>query len=388
MRFYPTPHNVYCGSALHARTMAVWGLNQAGERLVHRTMHASPETCLKAIAPSRNALAMAVAGLCPWYGLADLCAPAGSPCGLGQALALPASPGGQATNATSDAPTMAVGRRGGRRPPADVSPAARRATRALRRRQRALPRQRAARLAHLQTTKRPYPLPEMGTTLADTAPRDGGAARCPEPAVPPRRAGARALRGDEAPRLSALEWPRVTAAQPHDAPPGLGSRRGLAAGTSCASSGGRRATPSRVSPACRLAAPRAASSRGPTPRRAHATAPPGSAGDGVSPVGRLGSGGARAPGPSRPATRPCPDWSTHTARAPPGPAWPRREGGLSLTCAPANRPALCTRCARRRARSGGAAAARDGPGVSWRRVLCPAGRAASVHAEEPSGQHP
>jgi hypothetical protein len=113
----------------------------------HRT--ASPETLLQAITPSRAALGVAVACLCPWDWPADLGAPEGLPCVRGHARALQALQGGQATHDTLAAHTMAVVLRGGRLPQADVAPAARRAPCARLRRRRSLPRQRAARLAHL-----------------------------------------------------------------------------------------------------------------------------------------------------------------------------------------------------------------------------------------------
>ena len=54
MRFYTKQHQFYCGIDLHARTMYVCILNQAGEMLVHRNMPAGPEPFLKAIAPYRE----------------------------------------------------------------------------------------------------------------------------------------------------------------------------------------------------------------------------------------------------------------------------------------------------------------------------------------------
>src|SRR4029434_7190596 len=95
--------------------------------------------------PSREDLVVCVAWLCPWSGLADLGARAGSAWVLGHALSMPASHGGKATNATIDAQNMAVLLRGGLLPQASGSPAAMRATRALRRRRMPLRRPRAAR---------------------------------------------------------------------------------------------------------------------------------------------------------------------------------------------------------------------------------------------------
>jgi predicted NBD/HSP70 family sugar kinase len=60
MRFYTQQHKAYCGIDLHARTMYVCILNQAGEILVHQHVKASPETFLKVITPYRDDLVVAV----------------------------------------------------------------------------------------------------------------------------------------------------------------------------------------------------------------------------------------------------------------------------------------------------------------------------------------
>jgi len=60
MRFYTTQHPFYCGIDLHARTMYICILDQGGEVLVHRNMKTDPETFLKAIAPYRPGLVVAV----------------------------------------------------------------------------------------------------------------------------------------------------------------------------------------------------------------------------------------------------------------------------------------------------------------------------------------
>jgi hypothetical protein len=211
----------------------------------------------------------------PGTWLADRGAPAGMPCVRGHGLDMKALPGGQATHEPIASQQMALWRRGGMLPQADLDPAHRRATRDLRRRRLALTRTRAALRAHLQPTHRQDHRPESGTTLADTAHRDGVAARCPAPAGQKRRAVDLARLGYEDPRLHALAWHSGTAAQPHDAQPGLGSTRCPAAGTSCASSCGLRSTTASVSPAGRRSSPLAASSPVPKNRRANATAPPG-----------------------------------------------------------------------------------------------------------------
>jgi transposase len=216
-RFYHAQPPLYCGLDLHARRMYVCILTQDGEIRLHRHMQASPETLLKAITPSREAMVVAVECLFTWYGLADLGAHEGMPFVLGHALSMKAIHGGKAKHDTIDAHKMAGLLRGGMLPQAYIYPAERRATRDLRRRRLSLTRTRAALLAHIQHTHSQYTLPEMGKKLAYKAHRDGVAERCPEPAVQKSLEVALALLGSYEPLLRDLEWPIVTAAQPHDA---------------------------------------------------------------------------------------------------------------------------------------------------------------------------
>jgi len=184
MRFYTNQHKFYCGIDLHARSMYVCILSQEGEILLHRNMQAAPEPFLKAVAPYRDGLVVAVECLFTWYWLADLCAAAGMPFVLGYALYRKAIHGGKAKNDKIDSQKLAAWLRGGMLPQAYGYPAAMRATRALLRRRTPLMRQRAALLAHVQNTTSPYHLPEIGKKLASKANRAGGAARFAEAAVP------------------------------------------------------------------------------------------------------------------------------------------------------------------------------------------------------------
>jgi predicted NBD/HSP70 family sugar kinase len=72
MRFYTRVHGAYCGIDLHARTMYVCIVNRDGEILLHRNMPTNPEIFLKAIAPYRQDLVVAVECMFTWYWLADL----------------------------------------------------------------------------------------------------------------------------------------------------------------------------------------------------------------------------------------------------------------------------------------------------------------------------
>jgi transposase len=183
MRFYTQQHPFYCGIDLHARTMSLCMLDQAGETRWHRNMQATPEALLKAIAPYRGQIVLAAECMFPWDWLADLCAEHEIPFVLGHALSMKAIHGGQAKNDTIDAQKIAVLLRGGRLPQADVSPAQMRATRDLLRCRLPLTRKRAERLAHVQHTNSQYHRPAIGQKIAYNANRDGVAERFADPAV-------------------------------------------------------------------------------------------------------------------------------------------------------------------------------------------------------------
>ena len=142
MRFYTRVHEAYCGIDLHARTMDVCIVNRDGEIRLHRNMPTSPESFLKAIAPYRQDLGVAVECMLTWYWLADLCAQEGLTFMLGHAQDMKAIHGGKAKNDRLDAQQIAVLLRGGTLPQACASPATMRATRDLRRRRLHLGRQR------------------------------------------------------------------------------------------------------------------------------------------------------------------------------------------------------------------------------------------------------
>jgi Transposase len=183
MRFYTKQHQTYCGIDLHARTMYVCIVHQSGDIVLHRNMKTNPETFLKAIAPYREGLVVAVECMFTWYWLADLCADKGIPFVLGHALYMKAIHGGQAKNDTIDSQKIAVLLRGGMLPQAYVYPATRRATRDLLRRRMHLAQKRAELLAHVQNTNSQYNLPAIGKKIAYKANRDGVAARFADPAV-------------------------------------------------------------------------------------------------------------------------------------------------------------------------------------------------------------
>jgi hypothetical protein len=167
MRFYTNQHQFYCGIDLHARSMYVCVLGHDGEILLHRNMKAAAEPFLKAVAPYRDGLVVAVECIFTWYWLADLCAEQGIPFILGHALYMKAIHGGKAKNDKIDSQKIAALLRGGMLPQAYVYPARMRATRDLLRRRTHLMRKRAELLAHVQNTNSQYSLPEIGKKIGD-----------------------------------------------------------------------------------------------------------------------------------------------------------------------------------------------------------------------------
>src|SRR6266545_66647 len=217
MRFYTKQHNAYCGIDLHARSMYVCVLDQAGEILLHQNMKASPEAFLRAITPYRADIVVAVECIFTWYWLADLCAREGIPFVLGHALYMKAIHGGKAKNDRIDAQKIAVLLRGGMLPQAYVYPAEMRATRDLLRRRMHLTRKRAELLAHIQNTNSQYNLPEIGKKLAYKANRAGVAERFPDPAVQKSIEGDLALLDHYDRLLRDMELSILKTAKQHDA---------------------------------------------------------------------------------------------------------------------------------------------------------------------------
>jgi transposase len=183
MRFYTHQHKHYCGIDLHARSMYVCILDQAGTIVVHKNVPATPEAFLRVVAPYRDDLVVAVECIFTWYWLSDLCTREGIAFVLGHALYMKAIHGGKAKNDKIDAHKIAALLRGGMLPMAYVYPPEMRATRDLLRRRCHLMRKRAELLAHIQNTNSQYNLPEFGKKLAYKANRQGVEEHFPEPSV-------------------------------------------------------------------------------------------------------------------------------------------------------------------------------------------------------------
>ena len=217
MRFYTKQHPFYCGIDLHARSMSVCVLSQDGDIRLHRNMTAAPDPLLKAGAPYRDGLVVAVECLFTWYWLAALGAQEGIPFVLGHALSRKAIHGGKAKNDKIDAQKLAARLRGGMLPQASVSPAPRRATRDLLRRRTPLRRKRSELLAHVHNTHSQYHWPEIGKKMAYKANRTGVAERFSDPAVHKTIAVDLTLITYDDERLKNLELSILTTAKHPDA---------------------------------------------------------------------------------------------------------------------------------------------------------------------------
>jgi len=163
--------------------MYVCIVDREGAIVFHHNLPSAPDAFLKAIAPYRDDLVVAVECIFTWYWLADLCAREGIPFVLGHALYMKAIHGGKAKNDKIDAHKIAVLLRGGMLPMAYVYPADMRATRDLLRRRCHLMRKRAELLTHIQNTNSQYCLPQFGKKIAYKTNRHGLPERFPDPSV-------------------------------------------------------------------------------------------------------------------------------------------------------------------------------------------------------------
>jgi len=184
MRFYKRQHQFYCGVDLHAKTMHVCLVNQAGDVLVHQNLKTEPDRFLSAIAPyCTQDMVVGVECMFTWYWLADLCHQQGIPFVLGHALYMKAIHGGKAKNDKIDSEKIAMLLRGGMLPQAYAYPHEMRATRDLLRRRLYLMHHRAEALAHIVNTASQYNLPPITKKLTYAANRQGVAELFPEVSV-------------------------------------------------------------------------------------------------------------------------------------------------------------------------------------------------------------
>jgi transposase len=165
MRFYNQAHAFYCGVDLHARTMYLCILNQAGTIVLHQDLPVEPAAFLEAIAPYREGLVVACECLFCWYWLADLCQAEKITFVLGHALYMKAIHGGKSKDDKIDSKKIALLLRGGNLPISYAYPKGLRETRDLLRRRMYLVHKRAEVVAHVVNTNSQYNLPPFGKKL-------------------------------------------------------------------------------------------------------------------------------------------------------------------------------------------------------------------------------
>lgn len=183
MRFYTTTHQHYCGIDLHAKTMYVCIINQAGEAVLHRNMKTDAQQLAAAIKPYQDDLVISVECLFTWYWLADWCAREGIAFVLGHALYMKAIHGGKAKNDRIDSEKIARLLKAGMLPQAYAYPARMRATRDLLRRRIMFARHRGELSAHIQNTVSQYNLPPLGARARRKNERAQIPAHFPDPVV-------------------------------------------------------------------------------------------------------------------------------------------------------------------------------------------------------------
>ena len=73
MNFYKRQYKFYCGIDLRAKKMYLCILDEKGDVRLHQNMDTDREVFLKAIAPFREDVVVAVECMFTWYWIADLC---------------------------------------------------------------------------------------------------------------------------------------------------------------------------------------------------------------------------------------------------------------------------------------------------------------------------
>jgi transposase len=171
MRFYTTQHRFYAGIDLHARTLHLCVLDEAGAVVCDKGLPCRPDSLLRALEPFRDGLVVGAECMFAWYWVADFCVEHDIPFVLGHALYMKAIHGGKAKNDRIDAGKLARLLRGGTFPIAYAYPKGMRETRDLLRRRTYLVRKRAELMTHLQILNAQYNLAPFPKKLSFAANR-------------------------------------------------------------------------------------------------------------------------------------------------------------------------------------------------------------------------
>src|SRR5262245_2328071 len=181
MRYLSQTAASYVGVDLHARTLYVCVLDQAGAVRLSRNLPAKPEPFLAAIAPFRPDLLVGCECVHCWYWLADACRAEQIPFALGHAFGIKAVHASKTKSDAHDAEVLARLLRGGNFPLAYAYPAERRGLRDLLRTRLRLVRQRAELFGHIHTVRRQLNLAPVGRDVKHVSKRDAIAADILDP---------------------------------------------------------------------------------------------------------------------------------------------------------------------------------------------------------------
>ena len=206
MNFYNHTHPYYCGIDLHARSLYVCVIDQAGETRVHKEIPANPGKLKQLLEPFIDNVVVGVECMHCWYWVSDFCETLGVNFILGHALYMKAIHGGKAKNDRIDSYKIACLMRGGNFPLAYVYPKEMRATRDLLRRRMKIVRHGANLKAHVANTTSQYNLPPNKVNLKNLDAREQLRSAFPDQVVQRNVDLDMVLLDCYAKELSKIEW--------------------------------------------------------------------------------------------------------------------------------------------------------------------------------------
>lgn len=166
MRYLTATAESHVGVDLHARTLFVCVLDQAGLPVrLSKNLPAKPEPFLKAIKPFTPDLLVGCECMHSWYWLADTCRDHAIPFALGHAFGIKAVHTSKTKSDAHDAEVIARLLRGGNFPLAYAYPRERRGLRDLLRTRLRRVRQRAELYGHIHTVRRQLHLEPVGSDV-------------------------------------------------------------------------------------------------------------------------------------------------------------------------------------------------------------------------------
>ena len=216
MRFYNNTHPYYCGIDLHAKTLYICIIDQAGDVLIHQEIPADPEKLYQILSPYIGDIVVGVECMHCWYWVSDFCEQHAIDFILGHALYMKAIHGGKAKNDRIDSHKIAKLIRGGNFPLAYPYPKAMRATRDLLRRRLKIVRHGAHLKAHASNTTSQYNLPAHGLNLKNVCAREQLRSTFPDKSVQKNIDLDMAILDCYATELSKVEWFILQQAKQHN----------------------------------------------------------------------------------------------------------------------------------------------------------------------------